>query len=132
MFNHVDFIWAALVKVFNDFLLNVSLAGLPVSYKISATSNSSFLLRGFLSFMGNRDGDEVAITVDVTLANGVFKIETDAVKDDGSVIAEGPKLICDFVNWDSILADFDGYARKVGKFLAEEEAAIYREVTRLE
>lgn len=132
MLNHVDFIWAAFVKVFDNFLLNFSLAGLPVNYKISATSNSSFLLRGFLSFMGDMDGDEVAITVDVTLADGIFKIETDAVKDDGSVIAEGPKLICNFVNWDSVRDDFDGYTKKVGKFLAEEEAEIYREVSRLE
>lgn len=82
--------------------------------------------------MGDMDGDEVAITIDIALENGIFKIETDAAKDDGRLIAKGPKMVCYFVDWDEILVDCDGYVKKVGKFLAEEKSVIYRELSRLE
>lgn len=58
-------------------------------------SNDAFPLRSFVSLRGDNQGDELALTIDVTTRSvtdtgTVLRIESDLCFDDGNIIATGP------------------------------------------
>lgn len=61
-------------------------------FHIGSTCNSSFPLRAYLTILRSRDGDELAITVDIKSLEAGLLIESDVVGEDGVLVADGPTL----------------------------------------
>lgn len=55
--------------------------------------NEAFLLRSFVSLRAENNGDELALTVDITRpTNDKISVESDVSMDDGTIIATGPAI----------------------------------------
>lgn len=132
MLKEIEFFWILLSEIFEMFLKNIMPVHASVKHKIGVTFNESFPLRGYLSFIGNSSGDEVAITVDVRLVEGILSIVADVASDDGRIIVAGPALECQFTNWLSAREACNQYLKSFGDFLSDECATISKEISKLE
>jgi len=132
MLKEIEFFWIRLSGIFEMFLKKILPVQASVKHKIGVTYNESFPLRGYLSFIGNSSGDEVAITVDVRLVEGVLSIEADMVRDDGRIVTSGPALRCEFANWLSAREVCEQYLKSLEDFLLKEISIISKEISMLE
>ena len=64
----------------------------PITSRIGFSKNDFFPLRAYLSFLRDRIGDEVALSIDVTKFDGGFIIECEILKGEGQILAEMPPL----------------------------------------
>jgi hypothetical protein len=70
-----------------------------VLFDVGNYSNDAFVLRSYVSFRADNDGDELAVTVDITAepaieaSTAAISIESDICLDDGTIIATGPRAI---------------------------------------
>jgi hypothetical protein len=128
MLSQVNTLWKLLSEEFEEFLVDFLSSSAPVKARIGSSSNEHFPLRGYLSFMGISSGDEVAITVDVTVNDGFLRIETDVVSDDGGVLLVGPRLEQKILGKLEANNGFKQYALDVRNFLAKERSIILSKV----
>jgi hypothetical protein len=64
----------------------------PITSRIGFSKNDFFPLRAHLSFLRDRIGDEVVLSVDVKKYDGGFIIECEILKGEGQILAEMPSL----------------------------------------
>jgi hypothetical protein len=90
-------------------------------YDLGTTKNDAFVLRAYLSLRQHDDGDEVAVTVDMTADSELVTVVCDVCTDAGDIIALGPVAKIPWANqqfasedivtvW---LDDFDRFLHKV-------------------
>ncbi len=64
----------------------------PITSRIGFSKNDFFPLRAYLSFLRDRIGDEVVLSVDVKKYDEGFIIECEILKGEGQILAEMPSL----------------------------------------
>lgn len=64
----------------------------PIASRIGFSKNDFFPLRAYLSFLRDRIGDEVVLSVDVKKYDGGFIIECEILKGESQILAEMPSL----------------------------------------
>jgi len=64
----------------------------PITARIGFSKNDFFPLRAYLSFLRDRIGDEVVLSVDVKKYDGGFIIECEILKGEGQILAEMPSV----------------------------------------
>ncbi|MGJ3704311.1 hypothetical protein [Variovorax sp. AFSI2.2] len=95
--------------------------------------NDAFLLRAYLAFRRGAGNEEVAITVDVQSDGKQMKIESDACKDDGTVLAVGPFAEIQLSEDDlGVQHALDGWVREFEQFLSDSETEIVAAASRLD
>ncbi len=90
MNNERDILWRGLKPLLNAFANRIASFDSAVTYSIGSTSNSSFLLRGYVSLKKATDGEEIAVTVDAALGTDIIAVSSDVCIGDGEILAEGP------------------------------------------
>lgn len=90
--NLVEFLWVRLQPLFVSLVEFVCNSKDDFIHNIGKSSNAAFPLRAYLTFMRDKNGDEISVTVDVVNRDGVFFIETDICGDDGQILADGPTI----------------------------------------
>ena len=63
----------------------------PITSRIGFSKNDFFPMRAYVSFLRDRIGDEVALTIDVKKCDGGFTIECEILKE-AQILAEMPSL----------------------------------------
>jgi len=64
----------------------------PITSRIGFSKSDFFPLRAYLSFLRDRIGDEIVLSVDVKKCNGGLMIECEILKGEGQILAEMPSL----------------------------------------
>ena len=123
----IDDMWKRIQEIFDPLITVVKAFDNDIFHLIGNSSNDSFLLGAYLSFMKDRDGDEVTISVDVKNKNSYALIESDISKNDGKIIAEGPEIECELTK-----ENIDEWLEKFEQFLQENYDSVKRELTTLD
>lgn len=89
MIGLMDSFWPHLESMLKAFADNMLASYPSLTYDVTKYANSAFLLRGYLEFRRSREGDDVAITIDVQTAGNQLLIETDICSGYGEIIAAG-------------------------------------------
>lgn len=88
-------------------------------------ANGPNLLRGSLSLVRSRDGDEVAITVGVQRKARALTIDACACAEDGRVLADGPAAMILLTDGDQgVEAAVDSWLREFERFLVTCQPAV--------
>lgn len=132
MLKEIEFFWIRISGIFEMFVEKAPSTQASVKHKIGVTFNDNFPLRGYLSFIGNSSGDEVAITIDVRLVEGVLSIGADVARDDGRIVAAGPTFNREFTNWLSAREPCEQYLKSFENFLSNEYSVISKAISTLE
>jgi hypothetical protein len=99
---------------------------------LGRTANDAFLLRGYLALKRHKDGDEVAITVDVRSDGRQLTVESDVCTDDGEVIAGGPSTSIELSETQSrIDTAVNDWLRDFEQFLQMSETAVVKAASTL-
>ncbi|TQV67013.1 hypothetical protein FKG94_26460 [Exilibacterium tricleocarpae] len=88
--NLTQFLWLRLRSLFVSLVEYVCNSSNEFIHDIGKSSNTAFPLRAYLTFMKDRNGDEISITVDVINRNGVYFVEADICDGNDVIVAEGP------------------------------------------
>jgi hypothetical protein len=88
--NLTEFLWVRLQLLFVSLIEYVCNSRDNFIHDVGKSSNSTFPLRAYLTFMRDKNGDEIAVTVDVVNRDGKHFIEADICGEDGLILAEGP------------------------------------------
>jgi hypothetical protein len=94
----------------------------PIASTIGFSKNDHFPLRAYLSFLRDRTGDEIAVSVDVVKNNdGGYAVQCDLSKGDGEILAEMPSLNIE-LNAPTIenSASIDRWVTNFERFLSEQ------------
>lgn len=79
--------------------------------------NEAYLLRSFVSLRADNNGDELALTVDITRPrNDTILVESDVSLDNGTIIATGPSIELSATNPDAAEAAIL-WSKKFDEFL---------------
>lgn len=90
--NLTEDLWHRLQEIFDALIIAIEPMSLGVKHTAGKSSSSTFPLRAYLSFMKSKNGDEIALTVDVRCKGIQLFIESDISNDEGIIIAEGPAM----------------------------------------
>lgn len=102
---YIDTVWLSLEKHYKRIAEKVAAQNSSYICDIGKYNNENFLLRGYLSILKHKDGDELSITVDIKKIEGAFIIETDISTNDGVILFEGPAYnrsefsVCSINEW---------------------------------
>ncbi len=88
--NLTEFLWVRLQSLFVSLIQYVCSSKDDFIHNVGKSSNDAFPLRAYLTFMKDKNGDEIAVTVDVVNRNGNYFFEADICGEDGLILAEGP------------------------------------------
>lgn len=80
-----------------DFARRVRAANPALTCDLGSSKNDAFLLRVYLSISMSRDGEEVAVMVDLMVTADALRIVSDVCQDNGQIIAVGPSAA---IPWD--------------------------------
>lgn len=132
MINLMNDFWLRLnemLRVFADSLL-VSCPSL--TYDAARSSNDAFLLRGYLEFRRSRDGDEIAITIDVQQGIQKLSIEVDICSGTGKLLANGfyAEIPLEDNRLD-VTQKLDDWLNEFQKFLNQNEPVIVSSLSKL-
>jgi len=83
-------LWIRIHPILTSFAEAIAVDDPTLIRKVEYTVNESFVLRGYLAFRRQFDGDELAITVDARIDEQQLTIESDACDENGGVLALGP------------------------------------------
>jgi hypothetical protein len=91
-------------------------------------STEAFLLRSFVSLRSDNEGDELAMTVDITTQSASdtspkFSIESDICLDDGTIVATGPSAKFD-ASSRHFEADISSWSKEFDAFLKASEVDV--------
>lgn len=100
--------------------------------KVGSYSNAAFLLRAYVSFVGDAD-EELAVSIDIMHhPDGTISIETDICTDDGTIVADGPSARFSAANLNSASSDaVNAWQKKFELFLRASEPLVLAEVSKL-
>jgi hypothetical protein len=99
---------------------------------LGRTANEAFLLRGYVALKRHRDGDEIAITVDVQSDGQRLTVESDVCADNGEVIAVGPSISIELSETQSRIDDaVSDWLRDFEQFLRVNETAVVQAASTL-
>lgn len=90
--NLTDFLWVRLQLLFVSLIEYVCSSKDDFIHNVGKSDNDAFPLRAYLTFMRDKNGVEIAVTVDVINRNGSYFIEADICSEDGFILAEGPSV----------------------------------------
>jgi hypothetical protein len=76
-----------LEKLLRQFAEQISASEPGVMWSVGSSENEEFLLRTYLSFLKDKNGDEIAVTVDVRNNQVGLLIDVDICNHDNSIIA---------------------------------------------
>jgi len=93
--NTIDDIWLQLQGLLQPVAEQVKSSYPDISTTINRSQNDIFPLRVQLTFLRQRDGEEIAISVDFKYKDHLLKIESDICTDEGQVLIEGPSISID-------------------------------------
>ena len=129
----IETLWLHIHAALSVFSERVAMIDPSLISDLGHTKNDAFPLRAYLAFRRSDDSEEVAITVDVQSDDKRTTIESDACKDDGTVLAVGPSTEFQ-LSWDdqSVRHALDGWVRGFEKFLSDGEEKIVAAASRLE
>jgi len=86
----IEILWLRLHAALSAFSEKVAMIEPSLISDLGRTKNDAFPLRAYLAFRRSTGNEEVAIAVDVQSDDKRMMIESDACKDDGTVLAAGP------------------------------------------
>lgn len=129
MLKSIEFFWVRLLVIFNTFSEEVISFDMAVTNNIGNTSNNYFLLRAYLSFLGNVEKDEISIIVDVRLVEGVLMVESDVMGEDGKIVIHGPTLEFPFTTWPDAQSRCAKFLDDFEDFLLKNRARIFFELS---
>jgi hypothetical protein len=127
----IEFFWMRLSGIFDGFLVDMSPSRMMLKHSIGVTCTDVFLLRAYLAFMADSDGDEISITIDVKAVNSFFIITSDIVSDEGRIIAGGPSLECRFTSWPEVEIECEKWFKMFEIFLSRSHAVMIDELSKL-
>ncbi|TQV84819.1 hypothetical protein FKG94_04710 [Exilibacterium tricleocarpae] len=90
--NLTQFLWLRLQSLFVSLVEYVCNSSDEFIHDIGKSSNTAFPLRAYLTFMKDRNGGEISITVDVINRNGIYFVEADICDGNDLIVAEGPTV----------------------------------------
>jgi hypothetical protein len=85
-----DKLWVRIGPALDTLAKKVAEACPGLTRQLNQHRNDSFPLWGYLAFMKNRDGPEIAVMVDVQNHGERVLIASDICWDDGRIVATGP------------------------------------------
>ena len=120
-----EILFSRLRPILASFADRVLLANPTLIHDLGSTQNDAFLLRAYLSFRAHDDGDEISVTIDIRFDAGVLRVESDACRDNGEIVAAGPTAMIPWKEDQSIPnADLSNWLDQLDQFLREIEAKI--------
>lgn len=129
----VEILWLRLHAALSAFSERVAMIEPSLISDLRRTKNDAFPLRAYLAFRRSAGNEEVALTVDVQSDDKRMMIESDACKDDGTVLAAGPSTEIQLSENDQgVQRAIDGWVREFEQFLSDSEAKIVAAASRLE
>jgi hypothetical protein len=129
----VETLWLRVHAALSAFSGKVAMIDPSLISDIGRTKNDAFALRAYLALRRSAGNEEVAITVDVQSDKERMTIESDACKDDGTVLAVGPSAEIQLSGDDQIAQHaLDRWAREFDQFLSATETEIVTAAARLE
>lgn len=129
----IETLWLRLHAALYTLSEKVAVIEPSVISDLGRTKNDAFPLRAYLAFRRSAGNEEVAITVDVQSDDKRMMIESDACKDDGTVLAAGPSAEIQLSEDDEgVQHALDGWVREFEEFLSDSEAEIVAAASRLE
>jgi len=125
-------LWPQLCALLEAFASRVQMLNPTLKCTVAHSENDAFLMRGYLSFRANDDGDEVAISVDVQRREHLLVVTSDICWDDGRIIATGPNVsisACD--DGENLRAVFNEWIDHFQQFLYDSEPALFEALSQL-
>lgn len=125
-------LWYHIRPLLEDFATIVEEANPHLTKSLKSSANGSLFLRAYLAFRKSNDGDEVAITIDVKVDNGLLSVESDVCGEGGVILASGPSSIftlADFKSNTSIA--FATWLKEFEHFLQTERNSILKATSQL-
>ena len=127
-----EVLWAHIRPVLADFADRLTTVDSTVMPNIQRTANGSFPLRCYLALKRTKDGEEMAITVDVRSNKQQLIVESDVCIDNGEVIAAGPSTIIVLAEDQSLIdSAICGWTRDFEQFLRANETTIFESASSL-
>lgn len=128
----IEALWLRLQTGLAAFAENVCFVDPTLVHGLTRTKNDTFLLRVYLTFCKQTQGDEVAINVDIRRINQELIIESDVCMDDGTIIAVGPSITVPLSNSESHFGTaIDCWLCEFDEFLKESELAVLKVAAQL-
>lgn len=123
--NLTEFLWVRLQLLFASLVEYVCSSRGDFIHNIGKSSNSAFPLRAYLTFMKDKNGDEIAVTVDIVNRDGKYFVEADICGVDGLIVAEGPSTQIAGLSEKSLILWLEEYEAflKSNKNVVKEKAA---------
>ncbi|MDP9920983.1 hypothetical protein J2W24_006670 [Variovorax boronicumulans] len=129
----VETLWLRLHAALSAFSEKVAMIDPSLISDLGRTKNAAFPLRAYLAFRRSAGSEEVAITVDVQSDAKRTMIESDACKDDGTVLAPGPSTEIQLSEDEQgVQHALDSWVREFEQFLSDSETEIVAAASRLE
>ena len=109
-------------KLLSSFALKFSKKHPCVKFETEDNSNESLRINSFLNASERRDGLQVSVCVTFEVRDKYFKLSSDIVYENGTVIAIGPSEIFDNINLSLQMAS--DFLRKLNAFIDDNEENI--------
>lgn len=85
----------------------------------------------YLAFTGLGTDHEVSVSVNIKIAAGFVRIDSDICGDEGRVVADGPAFNKPFIGWDRMRPACEEWLSEFKKFLIEKNDVIAEEIRAL-
>jgi len=125
--NLTEFLWVRLQLLFASLIEYVCDSKDDFIHNVGKSSNSAFPLRAYLTFMRDKNGDEISVTVDVVNRDGEYFVEADICGENGVVVAEGPSTQIseltekELISW---LEEYDTFLKSNRNVVKEKAAGL--------
>lgn len=83
-------LWVELRKSLQNLKQEVLFSDQNIISDLDKSSNESFVLRAYLTFMVDSQSDEISVSVDIKTHENRVNIESDICGEDGEILFEGP------------------------------------------
>lgn len=128
----VQALWPRLERVLIAHSNRVASLAPSLIRQYGRTKSDAFALGGYLSSMKDKQGDEVAINIDVYKKGEILIVESNACTSDGAIIADGPTSILPIASDQaSIDVTLDAWIKNFELFLSTCEPAVLSAISRL-
>ncbi len=95
--------------------------------QVGQSHNDAFVLRAWTSLLASGEGQELALTVDVTIGRPMVTLTSELVFEDGEIVMGGPEIaipVSDFARIEGLLA----WLRALDDFLAAMDPVVMRRI----
>lgn len=133
MEKYLDDLFASVPAKAYDFAQRIQTAVPSIICDVGKSSNSAFLLRSFVSLRAENDGDELAVTIDISHPdNETISIDADICMDDGRIIAAGPSVQFPAKNVRTISIDaVSAWSSAFDNFLRASEPTVVQVISKM-